>query len=267
MSRDINLLYPKLIEIIPDFLEECRQRGLIVKITETYRSKEEQNGLYAKGRTKPGKIVTWVKYPYSNHNWGIAFDVCRNDGKGAYNDSDGWFTKVGAVGEKYGLKWGGRWTTPDRPHFEYTKYGDANALFKKYKTPENFKKTWKKEEVKKYLFTVRNFKYNGKVKAFNVINEKGENYIRVRDLANFLEKEVKYDENTKIISLDDTLKNLPITVNKQEYLVKSIKSNGFNFINARELASALGYDTGYNESSGKVFFKVKKAILKKLIGK
>lgn len=106
MSRDIKLLHPEVQAIIPKFLAECKRQGLIVKITDTVRNKKEQDDLYAKGRTKPGKIVTWVKYPYSNHNWGMAFDVCRNDGKDAYFDGDNWFKKVGKVGKEFGLAWG-----------------------------------------------------------------------------------------------------------------------------------------------------------------
>ena len=38
------------------------------------RTMEEQAGLYAKGRTKPGKIVIKAKPGQSYHNYGLAFD-------------------------------------------------------------------------------------------------------------------------------------------------------------------------------------------------
>ena len=100
----------------------------------------------------------------------------------AYNDSDGWFSKVGQIGKKFGLEWGGDWKgTPDKPHFELTKYGTTNTLVNKFGVFENFKKTWKPvEEVKKYMFVNRNYSYNNKIKSFNVINENGENYIKIR---------------------------------------------------------------------------------------
>ncbi len=263
MSRDITLLHPEVQAIIPKFLNECKNRGLIVKTTDTVRTKAEQDKLYAQGRTKPGNIVTWVKYPYSNHNWGMAFDICRNDGKGAYNDSDGWFKKVGQVGKSFGLEWGGDWKdTPDKPHFELTKYGDTNTLVKKYTTPENFKKTWK--EVESYMFVNRNYSYNGKVKSFNVINEKGENFIRVRDLAELLNKNITYDKNTKITNLDDILNNVSIEVGNKKSTVKAINSNGFNFVKVRDIADFLGFETGYNETNNSVFFKLKNSIIEKL---
>lgn len=266
MSRDIALLHHELQEIIPKFLEECKKQNLLVKTTDTLRTKEEQDNLYAQGRTKPGNIVTWVKYPYSNHNWGMAFDICRNDGKGAYYDADGWFKKVGQVGKKFGLIWGGDWKdSPDKPHFELTKYGTTEQLQKKYKTPENFKKTWK--EVKKYMFVNRNYSYNGKIKAFNVINENGENYIKIRDLAELLNKNIKYDANTKITNLEDVLQNINIESNNKKSTLKAINSSGFNFIKVRDLADFLGYETGYNETNGNIFFKVKKSILDKIFKK
>ncbi len=49
MSRDIKLLHPEVQAIIPKFLEECKKQGLIVKTTDTVRTKEEQNKLYAQG--------------------------------------------------------------------------------------------------------------------------------------------------------------------------------------------------------------------------
>lgn len=102
--KDVTLLHPELQKIITQFLKEAEKQGFIVKVTDTLRTKKEQNELYAQGRTNPGNIVTWVKYPYSNHNWGMAFDICRNDGKGAYNDSDNWFFKVGQIGKSFGLE-------------------------------------------------------------------------------------------------------------------------------------------------------------------
>lgn len=266
MSRDIKLLHPEVQAIIPKFLDECKNQGLIVKITDTLRTQKEQNDLYAQGRTKPGNIVTNVKYPESNHNWGIAFDFCRNDGKGAYNDSDSWFKKVGQVGKKFGLTWGGDWKTfPDKPHLELGKYGTISTLIKRYGTPENFKKTWKPvEEVKKYMFVNRNYSYNGKIKSFNVINENGENYVKIRDLADLLNKKISYDANTKITNLEDIIENIQVSVHNKNHIIKSIKCNGFNYMNARELANILGFETGFNETNQSIFFKLKKSIIDKL---
>ncbi|WP_250277718.1 M15 family metallopeptidase [[Clostridium] colinum] len=203
MSRDITLLHPDLQIIIPKFLKECEKHNLIVKITDTLRTKQEQNNLYAQGRTKPGKIITWVKYPYSNHNWGMAFDICRNDGKGAYNDSGDWFFKVGEIGKKFGLSWGGDWQPQDKPHFELRKYGTTNYLVQTYNTFKNFQETWYNNEEVKYMLVDRKYKYKNKTKTYKVINTDGENYIKVRDFCELLDKGVTYDSKTKITTIND----------------------------------------------------------------
>lgn len=154
MSRDVGLLHPELQEICDTFVAECRKQGLIVGISQTWRTKAEQDELYSQGRTKPGSIVTNCKYPYSPHNWGVAFDIYRNDGKGAYNDSDGWFARCGAVGKRLGLFWGGDFRSfMDKPHFELAKYLPQNScktLIAKYGTPEKFRSTWEEDMAKRY---------------------------------------------------------------------------------------------------------------------
>lgn len=73
---------------------------------------------------------------------GVAFDVIRNDGKGAYNDSDNWFSKVAKIGKSLGLEWGGDWTSPvDKPHFQLPQWGSTPTKLKKlYGNVNNFKR-------------------------------------------------------------------------------------------------------------------------------
>lgn len=140
---DINALHPHVKELALKLVQECQKQGLQIKITDCVRTKAEQDALYAQGRTQPGSIVTNAQYPQSNHCWGIAFDFCRNDGTGAYNESGNFFERVGAVGKSIGLFWGGDFTTIlDRPHFEYQGYGVWADLQAKYGTPEVFFASW-----------------------------------------------------------------------------------------------------------------------------
>ena len=152
MSRDTRQLHPHLQAVIPEFLRKCRAAGLEVRVTDCFRTKAEQQAIYAQGRTKPGTIVTSCTYPYSPHNWGVAFDFCRNDGKGAYYNNDGFFEKVGRIGESMGLQWGGDWR--DQPHLQLAEFfTEANQttylLRNKYaNNPEAFFKTWGSNTVK-----------------------------------------------------------------------------------------------------------------------
>ena len=159
MGRDITLCHPELQEKAEKLVSACRGQGLLIGIGECFRTVAEQDKLYAQGRTTPGSIVTNAKgSSYSSHHqWGTAFDIYRNDGTGAYNDSEGFFSKVGAIGVKIGLEWGGNWTSPvDKPHFQLPYWGSTTITLKNlYGKPEEFKKTWSDEEMEKvYNWTV-----------------------------------------------------------------------------------------------------------------
>lgn len=154
MGRDVTKLHPELQVIIKKFTAECNKKGLKVGIGECLRTVEEQNALYAKGRTVKGDIVTYAKGTSygSLHQWGVAFDFYRNDGKGAFNDSDNFFYKVGQIGKKHDLFWGGDFDSfIDKPHFhmkKFTRDNTASYLKQKYGTPAKFMATWKKVKIK-----------------------------------------------------------------------------------------------------------------------
>lgn len=151
--RGIDKLHPELQVCVNKFLEECKKQGLDVCITETLRTHEEQEKLYAKGRTEPGKIVTNCRGYQSPHAWGVAFDFCRNKKGYEYDNTDGFFEGVGNIAKtifdntEYDLFWGGDFKTfVDKPHIEMIKYLPNNStkwLIEKYGTPEEFMKTWK----------------------------------------------------------------------------------------------------------------------------
>lgn len=204
--RGIQYLHPELQPLVRKFEAECKKQGYPVSITETFRTKQEQDGFYAQGRTKPGKIITNAKYPYSPHCWGVAFDFCRNVRGREYDNSDKFFDKVGRIAEKlfdnteYDLFWGGDWKNfVDKPHIEMKKYmpnGTTKYLTEKYGNPDNFKKTWgaTKEE-----YAVENTKINvdGKVIEVRAINHENQNYISLRDLEKAGLK-VGYDSSKKM---------------------------------------------------------------------
>ena len=146
--RDTTQLHPELQDKIAILKIQCAKAGLPIGISECLRTVAEQDALYAKGRTLPGPKVTNARgSTYSSmHQWGVAFDFYRNDGKGAYDDSDGFFTKVGQIGKSIGLEWGGNWISiKDKPHFQLPQWGSTTANLKAaYGTPDKFFETWKK---------------------------------------------------------------------------------------------------------------------------
>jgi len=92
--------------------------GITIKVISGLRTYDEQNDLYAQGRTKPGRIVTNARGGFSNHNFGIAFDVGVFEGS-QYLDESPKYKAVGVLGMDLGLEWGGNWKTiQDEPHFQ-----------------------------------------------------------------------------------------------------------------------------------------------------
>lgn len=110
-SRSLDDLTPAMKVKCQQFIEKCKEAGVDVIITSTYRDFESQDALYAQGRTTKGPIVTNAKGGSSYHNYRIAFDFCPIvGGKAMWNDIKT-FVKCGEIGESLGLEWAGRWTT------------------------------------------------------------------------------------------------------------------------------------------------------------
>ena len=146
MGRDITKLHPIAQEKARQLVSLCASNGLKISIGECVRTVAEQDKLYAQGRTTSGNKVTNAKgSSYSSmHQWGVAFDFIRDDGKGSYNDTDGFFTKVGKLGQSIGLEWGGSWKSlKDKPHFQLSDWGSTTSKLKStYKNPTNFINSW-----------------------------------------------------------------------------------------------------------------------------
>lgn len=124
-SRDISELRPPVQVLAKDFLARCKAAGIDILVTCTYRDAEEQDRLYAIGRTTPGKKVTNAKAGQSFHNFRCAFDcVPLRHGKPVWGtagaDGELW-NRVGEIGVACGLEWAGKWTRfREYPHFQYT---------------------------------------------------------------------------------------------------------------------------------------------------
>lgn len=121
-AKNIKTLHEKLQPIAVEFLKRLNGRiaqGTEAKIISGTRTYEEQNALYAKGRTAPGPKVTNARGGYSNHNFGVAFDIGFFRG-GKYISDGPEYDVAGKVGKELGLEWGGDWTSiVDKPHFQY----------------------------------------------------------------------------------------------------------------------------------------------------
>ncbi len=110
-------------------LRDMRREGVSMMVTDGYRDYNEQDRLYAQGRTAPGPRVTNARGGHSWHNYGVAMDSTFHDNRGQPHWPEGGehrslLQRYGEVGEARGLEWGGRWTNPvDTPHQQYVPNG------------------------------------------------------------------------------------------------------------------------------------------------
>lgn len=102
------------------FLARALQGGLLVRIISGTRTYAEQNELFKKGRFgNPGPVVTKAKGGYSNHNFGIAWDIGIFTATGGYLSDGPEYAQAAKLGLTSPVEWGGNWTTiVDKPHFQ-----------------------------------------------------------------------------------------------------------------------------------------------------
>lgn len=126
-SRSLDDLHPDLKPLAEQFLATAKMRGIDALITCTSRSDEEQDALYAQGRTMKGHIVTNARAGQSAHNFRMndipasrAFDcVPLIAGKPMWDAEHPAWQTLGQIGEELGLQWAGHWTSfKELPHFQ-----------------------------------------------------------------------------------------------------------------------------------------------------
>jgi peptidoglycan L-alanyl-D-glutamate endopeptidase CwlK len=119
-ERVIATLHPRLQDKARQLVQRAASSGIKIKVISGLRTYDEQNALYAQGRTSSGKIVTNARGGYSNHNFGVAFDVGVFSADGSkYLDESPSYKTVGQLGKALGFEWGGDWSSiQDQPHFQ-----------------------------------------------------------------------------------------------------------------------------------------------------
>lgn len=117
-ERAIATLLPEVQPLARALVEKAATNGIRIKVISGTRTYEEQDALYAQGRTGPGLIVTNAKGGFSNHNFGIAFDIGVFESNKYLAESPK-YKAVGVLGMELGLEWGGNWRTiVDQPHYQ-----------------------------------------------------------------------------------------------------------------------------------------------------
>lgn len=116
-------VHPKLSQLVTSLHDQLEKEGIVIRVTQAFRSYEEQEKLYNQGRTTPGPIVTNAKPGSSWHNYGLAVDVCPFDAQGQPDwnvDHPSW-KRIVEVGISLGLFSGTQFhSIKDTPHFQLT---------------------------------------------------------------------------------------------------------------------------------------------------
>ena len=117
-------IHPLLAEKIRNVATAMSAIGIELRVVQGLRTKEEQDALWAQGRTAPGHIVTNARGGHSMHNYGLAVDMVPGikgvtPWKPNWNEKDPDFIKMIDHCEAQGLVAGARWIhIPDSDHFQ-----------------------------------------------------------------------------------------------------------------------------------------------------
>ncbi|HEX6223548.1 MAG TPA: M15 family metallopeptidase [Chryseolinea sp.] len=116
MITDLNSLHPFFRDQVVNLIAKCKAKGINLVVVETYRTHAKQHEYKTMG-----KKYTSSGAGQSKHQYGLAVDVVPVvDSVAVWNNTMLW-RKIGTIGEKLGLRWGGRWRKPYDPgHFEWT---------------------------------------------------------------------------------------------------------------------------------------------------
>lgn len=115
-----DLLHPKIRDEVKALITQCEAQlpaTQSIRIVQGVRTWEEQDALYAQGRTKPGPIVTKAKGGSSWHNFAMAVDLAIIEGNKVI-----WELPLIVIHtfKGAGYEWGGDWKFKDKPHFQKT---------------------------------------------------------------------------------------------------------------------------------------------------
>ncbi len=121
-------LHPTVAEKRDELIERAADKGIDVVITEGFRTIEEQEEIYERGRSEDGDIVTYAEGGESYHNYGLAIDFALRNKNGdiiwdteydGNDNGDSDWMEVVDIAKELGFDWGGDWRRfKDYPHLQ-----------------------------------------------------------------------------------------------------------------------------------------------------
>lgn len=121
-DRNLNDLHPIVRDKAEQALAECKAKGIDVLVTCTLRTGEEQNQLFAQGRTEPGRVITNARAGQSMHQYGCALDIYPViGGKPDFTGTRPEWHVIAGIFKSLGFEWGFDWPRfKEMPHFQFT---------------------------------------------------------------------------------------------------------------------------------------------------
>lgn len=150
-------LHPVVRERSNQLVQQAADKGIVIVITDDFRSAEDQDRLYEQGRTAAGSIVTHARGGESFHNFGLAIDfaiktpsenvIWDMNYDGNQNGKSDW-TEVVEIAKTLGFEWGGDWVQfKDYPHLQMN-FGLTLADLQNGKRPADLSLTADTDEIK-----------------------------------------------------------------------------------------------------------------------
>ena len=114
---------PELANRVRAAADALAANNTFLLVVSGLRTAQEQDALYAQGRTAPGHIVTNARAGQSMHNYGLAVDIVPflqgEAGTLNWSPNTPQFRAMVAALESNDLVWGGSWKSfPDDDHFQ-----------------------------------------------------------------------------------------------------------------------------------------------------
>jgi peptidoglycan L-alanyl-D-glutamate endopeptidase CwlK len=115
------------------FLYRIIDGGLNARILSGTRTYAEQNALFRQGRYgNAGTSVTNARGGFSNHNYGIAWDIGIFNARGGYLPAGVEYDRAAKIGLSSQIEWGGDWKMVDKPHYQLQLGLSIDALREKF---------------------------------------------------------------------------------------------------------------------------------------
>jgi peptidoglycan L-alanyl-D-glutamate endopeptidase CwlK len=147
-AQKLAQLHPVFAVRVSALLADMEVQGIPVLVTQGLRTWAEQDALYAQGRTKPGQIITKAPGGHSQHNFGLAVDlcpddVCRDGLQLDWNVTHPVWRKLIELAPTHQLAAGAKWRTfPDNPHFYPVEIPATTEKLRELYTHGGLKAVW-----------------------------------------------------------------------------------------------------------------------------